>query len=1118
MKEKGQERRPTSIRKLLYGLYTCYIPHLTSLAPGWRRLTYDELTTGRVGGANICGRNGCKVLKAIGDEEVFHVDGGRVGGWGHGVDGRGGRVECGTAFDTFGLRRRFEEEERQRRELEEDGDASVSTASTSTASTSTTTMSSSMLLNNSAKASKRSLAQKRQQHLDGFNNVGWVLVVPITSDNYNNNNNNNNNNNKTSVKCATIAPPKKRREITWKNVGAIQKLTESRCAIPKGPGAYKVTYSAIESGPKGAPRFEAGIKSRKKTQGEIRSNPRLNERKAEEVIAEESRAQFLESQLPQEWIQEDGDGGTDRLRKSGVGGKGVFKYRDPTPLPKQAEEKIKERMEQQAARDNFLPTQLPDEWHKDTKERYGDRKSQPIHKTIGRDSVVVRETVDGEREVLRVAFTDMHGDLKSPTADARGPGLYDPYKFEEKEDDDGRDTMGKVTGRDERAGPFGERPEEAVRAEEEVFGGREGDRLLIDPDSAKDRLRESVRNVVFDKAGADDGIGEEEEEEMYFEGQNVILDIPDGIDRYGKKRENTVVNMSKMQNARADDDIIGEDDGRQGDNLILEVEEAIRNNETGIRNVVFDKAAIGGGEGAADPDGDKLILDPRLTPTREQAHGKNYAYLYDKMGGRDDVGAEDELLLLNDPDAHDLARAEVERAWEGEEMVARAHTDAIVSQRRRSVSLVNFGRDHTERFKDDVKEKGGDALELELDGWEKVKEKKNFNLVDMSRMEGRGGEKDLSDEYDLDVQGDNLILRPEIGEKLIRHNQPMVGKSVSKQPERWDDSTRAGESEGGGEDVVVGSDVTRYGKEREKSTVRMGTQVGRGEEYPSLAGRKGGMDMVDDVGIPLPAPGEIRDGDIVDVTVNKSPTEPRRGKGAPKIVLGEKERKEIEVRRRLMAHREKRRKREDERKERGRKGEEGNERAEVDEKKRLSKLSDGKCKDEEGNERVEADEEKGLSKLSDGKCKDSKPGGREGGNERREKSILRKDHIEKVKRGIKVDGDDDVGRGGNDGKNTENGGKEKKYNVTGEKAKHQESRNELQEIETKAKETGKYRTKPVRKSVGKKKARGKGRGKSTERIPTELMERVTIHETQEQMVVVDRDDDKRNLTRIIFKL
>jgi len=280
MKEKGQERRPTSIRKLLYGLYTCYIPHLTSLAPGWRRLTYDELTTGRVGGANICGRNGCKVLKAIGDEEVCHVEGGRVGGGGHGVDGRGGRVECGTAFDTFGLRRRFEEEERQRRELEEDGDASVSTASTSTASTSTTTMSSSMLLNNSAKASKRSLAQKRQQHLDGFNNVGWVLVVPITSDNYNNNNNNNNNNNKTSVKCATIAPPKKRREITWKNVGAIQKLTESRCAIPKGPGAYKVTYSAIESGPKGAPRFEAGIKSRKKTQGEIRSNPRLNERKA----------------------------------------------------------------------------------------------------------------------------------------------------------------------------------------------------------------------------------------------------------------------------------------------------------------------------------------------------------------------------------------------------------------------------------------------------------------------------------------------------------------------------------------------------------------------------------------------------------------------------------------------------------------------------------------------------------------------------------------------------------------------------------------------------------------------------------------------------------------------
>ena len=45
------------------------------------------------------------------------------------------------------------------------------------------------------------------------------------------------------------------------------------------------------------------------------------------------------------------------------------------------------------------------------------------------------ETIDGEKVAKRVGFTTDIAILKSPTLAMRGPGKYDPYAFEDKEDE-----------------------------------------------------------------------------------------------------------------------------------------------------------------------------------------------------------------------------------------------------------------------------------------------------------------------------------------------------------------------------------------------------------------------------------------------------------------------------------------------------------------------------------------------------------------------------------------------------------------------------------------------------------------------------------------------------------
>ena len=153
--------------------------------------------------------------------------------------------------------------------------------------------------------------------------------------------------------------------------------------------------------------------------------------------------------------------------------KPVFSYKEPTPLPRQAVEKKKLEGMAEAARQTYLSTQMPSDWAVAKLPE----EQQPLHKNIGRDSVVVKEDLDGNLVPKRVAFTEDVSAIKSPTGAWRGPGAYDPFKEPDLEEGGIRESvMALAPGRDDAAGPFGERPLNALAAEMEDQGGMEGDR------------------------------------------------------------------------------------------------------------------------------------------------------------------------------------------------------------------------------------------------------------------------------------------------------------------------------------------------------------------------------------------------------------------------------------------------------------------------------------------------------------------------------------------------------------------------------------------------------------------------------------------------------------------
>ena len=180
----------------------------------------------------------------------------------------------------------------------------------------------------------------------------------------------------------------------------------------------------------------------------------------------------------------------------------------------------------EAARQTYLSTQMPKDWTVKTVPS----EQQRLYKNIGRDSVVVKEDIDGVLIPQRVAFTEDVTALKSPTGASRGPGKYDPYKsteFDPERDIMRESTMALATSRYDAAGPFGERPENALVEEMGDFGGREGDRLLLDVETAQMKLRESVKGGVIGVAGMDD-LEEGGEGVRGGEGDELILEVGAG--------------------------------------------------------------------------------------------------------------------------------------------------------------------------------------------------------------------------------------------------------------------------------------------------------------------------------------------------------------------------------------------------------------------------------------------------------------------------------------------------------------------------------------------------------------------------------------------------------------
>ena len=652
--------------------------------------------------------------------------------------------------------------------------------------------------------------------------------------------------------------------VTWKNRKALAER-KAKTVVEKGLGAgtYDIKYRAIETGVKGIPVFERAAAAKKKEEERQNKNANLAIRRAQDLIASQSRAEYLSTQLPKKWVPEDMT-------------KPVFSYKEPTPLPRQAMEKKKLEDMAEAARQTYLSTQMPSDW---TVKKLPEEQ-QPLHKNIGRDSVVVKEDLDGNLVPRRVAFTEDISAVKSPTGVHRGPGAYDPFNEPNKFEDGAmrESVMALAPGRDDAAGPFGERPANAAIAEIEDMGGREGDRLLLDVERSEMALRESIKGGVIGVAGIDN---RELDEDNVRDGDELILEVGN-MNRFGKLKEPAKVDFTKMQGRDStawDMDDKGTD--IPGDNLILDVDEAKEKIEKKTQNVVIgaERRWADVVEGA---DGNILTLSPHVTPIREKAV-VGFVQDFSKMSGRDDNGDEDEIIVKLDGDAKELEAWIAKTKSEAESNVAALIEGGKVGHRVRSVTLVDMAKSKVERFASE--EGNGDGQSEIKPNWKIGLVDRNKVLVNMEKEPGRVGVR--GDDYVNDLgavvegdgggrDGDRLVL--EKGDDAIRFKGVMVGESISKQRARWKEDFV---EDGGGERVYgLFGDRTRYGEKSTKVLVDMKNQSGR---YESEI-RKG----ADDIGV---AYGETEGGNLI-LSPHPSVVLPRKETGT--VVIKQSSREKFE--------------------------------------------------------------------------------------------------------------------------------------------------------------------------------------------------------------------------------
>ena len=661
--QQQQQHKVGQIKKIVYGVFKGFFKKSTDIPAGWRQISVSDIE----------GRKK-EILRAIGPTEVYHLSDGRICGIEH-----GGTLSRGD-YDSFGVKKRYF------RSLEKRSEGGGMTLPSSDSSVSNTSCSTSLYSTSTTSTERKA----KQQEESCRNNMGWIMLTTTDGDMAGNFGR--------GSKGFSFAP-KQKAGVTWKNRKILAERAVQRVlANNVGVGSYNLDYGAVEKSIKATPLFEKAEVARKREANRVAKNKNLVIRRAQEVVAEKNRATYLKTQLPKKWVADgEGDDEAEVLKTA----KPVFSYREPVPLSKQAVEKRKLEKIAASQRDGYLSTQLPSSWAADTPSL----EQQSLYRKLGRDAVVVMPAPDGGFVSKRVGFSQDVRPLKSPTGALRGPGQYDIY------DDDLADQMeGDIrqsaallaAGRGDAVGPFGERPPNALDAEVEDMGGKDGDKLDLDVDRAERNLRGSVQGVVFGTAGVDDfDVGYDKP----AEGDMLDLQLDDNVGRHGRRKVGDgVLEWAKMEGREELHVEPYDERGADGDNLVLEVEEAQRRGERKVQNVVIgeSKRWIEGREGD-ERQGDALTLSPHVTPAREKAGGYGFVGNFDKMIGRNDREYEDAIIERMDGDRRgfDVIAADVAR--ETDENLAKLVRDGKIGGKLRMTGMVDFGASGVERFRDEVR-------------------------------------------------------------------------------------------------------------------------------------------------------------------------------------------------------------------------------------------------------------------------------------------------------------------------------------------------------------------------------------------------------------------------------
>jgi hypothetical protein len=178
---------------------------------------------------------------------------------------------------------------------------------------------------------QQSQAEKEHELEKRHVNMGWILLTTSEAA-------------AEAEKRKTLRPSfgvKRGAGITWKNRKAIaERRAQEASSGTIGVGHYKLNYKAVEKEVKAVPQFERETKARRREEERKRGNVNLAIREAMDVVAEESRGQYLKTNLPSNWAEE-------------TPSKPVFSYKEPIPLSKQAEDKKKLERMAEAARDTY---------------------------------------------------------------------------------------------------------------------------------------------------------------------------------------------------------------------------------------------------------------------------------------------------------------------------------------------------------------------------------------------------------------------------------------------------------------------------------------------------------------------------------------------------------------------------------------------------------------------------------------------------------------------------------------------------------------------------------------------------------------------------------------------